>query len=90
MDFEWNSEKARANLRKHGVAFEEAATVFGDALAVTYSDPEHSLGEARWVTFGFSERRRLLAVCHAERNSTVRIISAREATQHERKVYEEG
>lgn len=89
MEFEWSATKAAANQRKHGVSFEEAASVFGDTLALTFADPDHSVGEARWLTFGISRNQRLLIVSHVERDGHVRIISAREATKHERKIYEE-
>ena len=88
MRFEWDREKADSNLRKHGVSFEEAVTVFYDALATTLSDPEHSVGELRLVTFGYSSHDRLLVVAHSERGSRIRIISAREATAHEKRRYE--
>lgn len=90
MEFEWDAVKAAANLRKHRVSFEEAASVFGDALAITFVDPDHSLGEQRWLTFGLSGHGRLLVVSHAERAGRVRVISAREATRNERKIYEES
>ena len=89
MQIVWDSRKAQRNLRKHGVPFEEASTIFGDPLAGTISDPDHSLAEERFVTVGFSEARRLLIVVHAEEaDDRIRIISAREATSHERKRYE--
>jgi uncharacterized DUF497 family protein len=88
--FEWDEAKARSNLAKHGVSFEEAASVFGDPLALTFADPDHSLGEKRWLTFGVSSSDRLLVVAHAERGRSIRIISAREATRHERGIYEHG
>ena len=90
MDFEWDEGKAATNLRKHGVSFEEGSSVFYDPLAVTGSDPDHSEGEERWVTFGLSSAGRLLVVSHAERGEAIRIISARFATQSERRIYEEG
>ena len=90
MDFEWDSAKAATNRRKHGVTFEEAATIFGDPLALTFADPDHASGEERWLTFGISGRQRLLVVAHTERHDRLRIISAREATRHEHKIYEEG
>ena len=90
MRFEWDAAKARANLRKHGVSFEEASTVFYDELAATGADPDHSVGEARFVTFGVSSDNRLLVVSHADRGDTIRIISARMATPPERRIYEEG
>lgn len=88
MRFEWDREKADSNLRKHGVSFEEAVSVFYDAFATTFPDPDHSVGELRIVTFGFSAQERLLVIAHSERGSRIRIISAREATAHERRRYE--
>lgn len=90
MEFLWDGKKARANFRKHQVSFEEAATVLKDALAITGADPDHSVGEYRWLTFGVSDQGRLLAVAHSEGNKIIRIISARIATHIERKLYEEG
>ena len=87
---EWDARKAATNLRKHGVSFEEASSVFFDPLAATGSDPDHSLSERRFVTFGVSSSGRLLVVAHAERADAIRIISARRATRAERKLYEEG
>ena len=89
MKFEWDPAKARANLAKHGVAFEEAASVFGDPLAITFDDPVRSAGERRRLTFGHSQGQRLLVVAHAERGGRIRIISARAATRRERRQYEE-
>jgi uncharacterized protein len=88
MDFEWDPQKATANLRKHGVSFTEAGTVFGDDFAITVPDPDHSLNEERHITVGWSNRRRLLMVSHTDRGNRVRIISARELTKSERKEYE--
>lgn len=88
--FEWDETKAATNLRKHGVSFEEAASVFSDALAYTFVDPDHSVGEQRLLTFGFSQFGHLLAVVHAERGRAIRIISARKATRHERGIYEQN
>lgn len=90
MHFEWDIAKAKRNLQKHGVSFEEASSVFYDTLAVTGADPDHSEGEERLVTFGVSSQGRLLVVAHTERGGGIRIISARIATQHERQIYEEG
>lgn len=90
MRFEWDLTKARTNLRKHGVSFEEASTVFYDELAATGADPDHSDGEDRFVTFGVSSQARLLVVAHTDRNDGVRIISARTATSPERRIYEEN
>lgn len=86
----WDPVKARANLRKHGVTFEEGASVFRDALSVTISDPLHSTEEDRFVTIGRSDRNRTLVVVHSEVGDTIRIISARLATRRERREYEEG
>ena len=88
MKFTWDRRKDRANLEKHGVPFAEAATVFGDPLAASIPDPDHSESEERFVTIGHSARNRLIVVCHTEEGDTVRIISAREANSHERKKYE--
>ena len=90
MDFQWDVAKARANLRKHGVSFDEAASAFFDPLAVSGNDPDHSTDEDRFITFGLSSRGRLLTVVHTVRTESIRIISARRATRTERKLYEEG
>jgi len=90
MDFEWDSAKAAANLRKHGVSFEEAVSALRDDLAATARDLGHSAAESRFITFGISAQGRLLAVSHTERGNRIRIISARSATRTERKIYEEG
>jgi hypothetical protein len=88
MQFTWDPAKAEQNLLTHGVSFQEATTVFGDPLAGTILDPDHSVGEERYVTVGHSSAGQLLAVCHVEQGDTIRIISARRATSHERKDYE--
>jgi uncharacterized DUF497 family protein len=90
MKFEWDRNKAKSNVRKHNVSFEEAATALRDPMAATGADPDHSYLEQRYVTFGVSERGRLLVVAHTEKNDTIRIISARMANKGERKLYEEG
>ena len=90
MRFEWDPEKASENLSKHGVSFEEAATVFRDPLSATGPDPDHSAGEERFVTFGVSTNGRLLVVGHIEHGDIIRIITARPAIPGERKLYEEG
>jgi uncharacterized protein len=90
MHIVWDPRKAVANLRKHKVSFEEASTVFADNLTLTGADPEHSIGQARWITFGESERGRLLVVAHTDEGDIIRIISARLATRHEKRFYEEG
>jgi uncharacterized DUF497 family protein len=82
--------ESRRQPPKHGVAFPEAATVFGDPLAITYSDPDHSEDEDRFLTFGHSSEGHLLVVSHTDRGRRTRIISARRATRKERKLYEEG
>ena len=90
MKFEWDPRKAAANLVKHRVAFEEAATAIRDDFAAVARDPDHSLNEYRFITFGISSAGRLLMVSHTERGDIIRIISARLATRIERKIYEEG
>jgi uncharacterized DUF497 family protein len=90
LQFEWDPDKAAANLSKHGVAFEEAATVFGDSLSLTAYDPDHSADEHRYITMGTSVDGRLLIVSHTDRGDRIRIISARKATPRERKAYENG
>lgn len=87
--FEWDPKKARSNIAKHGVSFDEASTAFQETLSVTISDPLHSEDEDRFVLLGYSYRDRLLVVVHTERGSRVRIISARPATRKERIRYEE-
>ena len=89
MTFEWDPIKARLNLHKHRVSFEEAATALLDPLSKTALDPEHSFTERRFVTLGVSWRGRLLAVSYTERGQNIRVISARPATRHEREIYEE-
>lgn len=88
--FEWDEKKASANLVKHQVSFEEAKSVFGDPLSVTISDPDHSLDEDRYNDIGRSAGNRLLVVAYTERDSAIRLISCRQATQAERRIYEEG
>lgn len=89
MDFEWDRAKADANKSKHGVSFEEASTIFGDDHAVTVSDPDHSHGENRYLTFGMSRYGRLLVVAHTDRGERIRIISSRPMTARERRAYEQ-
>jgi uncharacterized protein len=89
VNFEWDPRKAAQNQRKHGVSFHEAATVFGDSLAVTYDDPDHAATEQRFITKGVSSAGRLLIVAHTDRAENIRIISARRATRRERQQYEE-
>lgn len=90
MKFEWDFNKAHSNLRKHRVSFEEAATALYDPMAATTIDPDHSIGEERYITFGISKIGRLLVVSHTERVDTIRIISARLASKGEHKIYEES
>ena len=90
MRFEADPAKTAQNLKKHKVSFEEAASVFGDSTAYTFPDPDHSVGEERWLTFGMSRMGRILAIIYTERRGTIRLISARLATKHERSIYEEG
>jgi hypothetical protein len=90
MVFEWNEKKASANARKHGVTFHEAATVFGDPLAITFADLDHSIDEQRYLTFGVSRFARLVVVSHVDRGDRVRIISARPTTREEKRIHEEG
>lgn len=88
MRFTWDAKKATSNLVKHKVSFSEAVTVFGDQLATSIPDPDHSIGEQGFVTLGLSASGRLLSVAHTEENDSVRVISARPATRHERLNYE--
>jgi len=90
IEFEWSQAKARANLRKHGISFEEAKSVFYDEYARQFFDEDHSKDEERFLLLGKSNRSRILIVCHCERESgdIIRIISARKATAKERKFYE--
>ena len=90
LEFEWDERKATANLKKHGVSFHEAGTIFGDPMAITFHDPDHSETEQRFLTVGLSQSDRLLVVAHTDRGRKTRIISARMMTKHERKIYEEG
>ena len=87
-EFEWDEEKARSNLKKHGVSFDEAATIFNDPQIATISDPDHSKDEERYVSIGKSVIRRLLSVIHTYRKERIRLISARKATKAEKKNYE--
>ncbi len=89
MVFTWDLKKAAANLRKHGIDFREAATVFDDPLSTTFPDEDHSAVEHRFLTIGASMRRRVLVIAHTEERETIRIISARLATRREQRFYEE-
>ena len=87
--FEWDGKKAAANLKKHGVSFEEAITAFSDPLSMNMKDPDHSESEQRYIVLGLSERYRLVVVSYVEVEKRTRIISARQVTRTERKAYEE-
>lgn len=91
MRFSWDPRKASANVKKHGVSFDEASTAFADPLSITVPDPDHSADETRFLLVGRSTRQRILVVVHAERSeSDIRLISARLAGRRERRIYEEG
>ncbi len=90
MEFEWNPEKEQANIEKHGVDFAEATTVFVDPLELTIADPDHSVGEFRFLSMGRSSRNRILVVSYTERQERIRIVSARIASPKERRQYESG
>jgi uncharacterized DUF497 family protein len=90
MRFEWDRKKAEKNLKKNGVTFQEAATVFGDPLALTFHDPDHSFEEERQLTFGQTLQRRLVVVSHTRRGERTRIINARLMDRNERVIYEKG
>jgi len=88
MLFEWDRDKAKANLRKHKVGFDEAQTVFADDFSIAIPDPDHSDKEVRLIIIGMSNRHRLLVVIYTERGKRLRLISARTATRQERERYE--
>jgi uncharacterized DUF497 family protein len=90
MIFEWDSKKAEKNIKKHGVTFQEASTVLGDPLAISFPDPDHSKDEERELTFGQSLQRRLIVVSHTKRRDRTRIINARLMDRNEKVIYEEG
>jgi hypothetical protein len=90
LNFEWNEEKAKANLNKHRINFDEATTVFSDPFSITINDPYHSVDEKRYIDIGSSDKGHVLVVVYTERGSSIRIISCRKATPSERKLYEEG
>jgi hypothetical protein len=88
MNFEWDPDKATANVHKHGVSFEEASTAFGDSLSSTIHDPDHSEDEDRFILVGMTYTGRLVVVVHVDRPDAVRLISARLAEPRERRAYE--
>lgn len=90
MEFEWDPNKASSNLVKHNVLFHEASTVFGDPLALTFPDPDHSHDETRYITIGESIQRQLLIISHTDNGQRIRIISARKVTRQERRIYQNG
>ena len=90
MIVEWDDRKASANAKKHGVTFDEAATLLEHALSLTFRDPDHSSEEFRFITIGMASTGRILMVAHTDRGEAVRLISARLATRRERRFYEEG
>ena len=87
LTFEWDTNKAKTNFEKHGISFEEAATLFADENSITIDDPVHSLNEKRSITIGLTFKRKLLVAVHTERNGKIRIISARSASRKEKKQY---
>jgi hypothetical protein len=89
MNFEWDESKAASHISKHGVSFDEATTIFGDPLAITFPDPMHSAEEDRFLTFGRSSSGRFVVVAHTDRDDRIRLISAREMTRKERSDYEQ-
>lgn len=89
-NFEWDEEKAKANLKKHRVGFDEAVTVFSDPFSITISDPDRSTDEQRYLDIGSSDKGRVLVVAYTERGASIRIISCRKATPRERRLYEES
>jgi len=90
LNFEWDEEKAKVNLKKHRVSFEEGTTIFLDPFSMTIPDPDHSIYEQRYIDIGTSDKERVLAVVYTERGSNIRIINCRKATSLERKRYEKG
>ena len=89
-NFEWDENKARSNLRKHHVSFQEATTVFSDPFSITIADPNHSMEEERYIDIGMSAKGRVLIVCYTERGANIRIISSRKATPTEWREYEKN
>ncbi len=88
LEFEWHDDKAKENLRKHGVSFDEAKTVFNDPFSITVADPMHSIDEDRFIDIGVSATGQLLVVAYTERGTNIRLISCRRATRAERRIYE--
>ena len=88
MNFTWDQNKAKRNVLKHGVTFEEASTIFGDPLSITIDDPKNSKNEERLIIIGCSSKMNNLIVSHTDDENRVRIISARKSTKRERRIYE--
>ena len=88
MKLDWDAKKAASNVQKHSVSFEEAGTVFGDPMALTFDDPDHSTGEMRFLTFGVTRTNKFVIVSYAERQDVTRIISPRKMSKQERDIYE--
>jgi hypothetical protein len=89
LTFEWDEKKAKENIKKHRVSFEEAKTVFNDPLSVTIYDPDHSIDEYRYIDIGLSSKNRLIVVSYLEKGEKIRIVSSRKATKKEQRDYEE-
>lgn len=90
MEFDWDDKKAIQNFKKHKISFKEATSIFSDPLAITFNDPDHSIGEYRLLTFGMTKTGKLIIVSHIEIEDLIRIISARPMQKHERVIYEKG
>jgi uncharacterized protein len=90
LTFEWDESKARINLRKHSVGFDEGKTILNDPFLLTFPDIDNSVDEGRYISIGLSDRDRILVLIHTDRQGTIRIISCRQATTRERRFYEEG
>jgi uncharacterized DUF497 family protein len=88
LTFEWDQNKSEKNVKKHGITFDEAKSVFNDPFAITIDDPDHSNDEYRYIDIGLSSKGSLLVVWYTERNENIRIIGCRKATKYERKIYE--
>jgi uncharacterized DUF497 family protein len=89
-NFEWDEDKAKANIKKYKISFDEATTVFFDPFSITILDPDHSVDEQLYIDIGSSDKGHVLVVVYTERGASIRIISCRKATPSERKLYEEG
>ncbi len=92
LSFEWDENKNEINKKKHGISFETAQEVFYDDNAILFDDPDHSVGEERFLIIGMTRSLKVCIVshCYRDQDNVIRLISAREATKHERKTYEEG